>query len=140
MTVTAHLITVRGTHSDVELTEHRMVDDLNTAIGARIFDMISLDHGIDAVVDDEGAIVANPQLNLVLTIIMHAFGEGRAIFGDGLLVGSTPDGDTVSLNDEQRALINHIFDHGVDETITTAVSKTLHSVPLAAQLVRAAFV
>lgn len=140
MTVVGHLISVNGTHADISMGEGNLGEELNAAISCRTFDMVSLDHGIDAVVDDEGAIVQNPHLNLTLTIICHALGRRTAIFGHGILVGSTDMGETVSLTDAQKQIINRIFDHGVDDEITDAVTKTLRNIPNAPQLVRSAFV
>ena len=138
MTITGHLVKPNGSHSDVDLDDTRMLDELNRVVECRIFDIVSLDHGIDVVVDDEGMLQPHPQLNLALTIIIHALGGRTAICGNGILVGSTDEGETVSLTDEQRAIINRVFDHGVDKEVTAAIHHTLSPVPHAIDLVRAA--
>jgi hypothetical protein len=125
MNITGHLVRSNGSHQDIQISLTNSVEEFNQAIGSRTFDMVSLNGGIDIVVDDEGAIVADPQLNVALTVIAHALGSKTAIFGDGVLVGSTEDGVTVSLSDEEKTIINEIFTRGVDKTIAADIADTL---------------
>jgi hypothetical protein len=125
MNITGHLVRSNGSHQDIQISLTNSVEEFNQAIGSRTFDMVSLNGGIDIVVDDEGAIVADPQLNVALTVIAHALGSKTAIFGDGVLVGSTEDGVTVSLSDEEKTTINEIFTRGVDKTIAADIADTL---------------
>jgi len=137
MTITGHLVRVDRSHENIPLPDTDMLDALHAAIGCRTIDIVSLDNEVDVVVDDEGLLTAEPRLNIALTNIVHALGGTNVIFGNGILVSASPEGETISLTDEQYATVAEILEGHVDEDVTQRVAQTLKAAfgPFAAALV-----
>lgn len=76
---------------------------IRSAIGCRWFDVVRLTEELDMWVDDEGAIVADAEVNLVATAIARAYGAIWQPFC-GVVVFAAHDGNgaTVGLSDAQK--------------------------------------
>ena len=100
-------------------------DGIRAAIGCDRFDVISLDHAIDLWVDDEGLLVAEPQLNLPATLVAHALGVQTAVFGTAIALSVDPTtGDSTGLSDAQARRVQHALSKPRQE-VTAAVARTL---------------
>ena len=112
------------------------VTSLQEAIDCRWFDVVSLGHGIDLFVDDEGAINGST-LNLPATIIAHTLGVPAALFGTAIALGSDDaSGESLSLNDEQTQLIVHALARRPDPATVERLCETLSPLPRVVDLIR----
>jgi hypothetical protein len=112
----AETITIRKTDT---------VNEIQQAIGARWFDVVSLNHHIDLYVDDEGAINGST-LNLPATIIAHTLGTPAALFGTVVVLGiDNETGESVSLTDEQAQHILHALARQPDVATIDRLCETL---------------
>jgi Domain of unknown function (DUF3846) len=112
------------------------VTSLQEAIDCRWFDVVSLGHGIDLFVDDEGAINGST-LNLPATIIAHTLGVPAALFGTAVALGSDDaSGESLSLNDEQTQLIVHALARRPDPDTVERLCETLSPLPQVVDLIR----
>lgn len=100
-------------------------DGIRDAIGCDRFDVISLEHGIDLWVDDEGLLVEQPQLNLPATVLAHALGAATAVFGTAVVLSVEPEtGESQGLSDAQlHRVLQALAEPG--QEATTAVAKTI---------------
>jgi hypothetical protein len=83
---------------------------------ARTVDVISLSHGIDLWVDDEGLLVSEPQINVFMEYLIAALTGGRLtqrLVGTGVFLATNEEGNTVSLNPEQVSALNEAKDLAV---------------------------
>lgn len=100
-------------------------DGIRDAIGCRSVDVISLEHRIDLWVDDEGLLVAEPQLNLPATLLAHALGVQTAVFGTAVALSVDPaTGETQALSAAQARRIQHVLTDPGQELVA-AVARTL---------------
>lgn len=121
----------------VTISRKDTVTELQQAIGARWFDVVRLDHGIDLYVDDEGAINGST-LNLPATIIAHTLGTPAALFGNAIALGvDETSGESLSLNDEQTQLIVHALARRPDPATVERLCETLSPIPQVVELIRA---
>jgi hypothetical protein len=112
------------------------VTSLQEAIDCLWFDVVSLGHGIDLFVDDEGAINGST-LNLPATIIAHTLGVPAALFGTAIALGSNDEtGESLSLNDEQTQLIVHALARKPDAATVERLCETLSPLPQVVDLLR----
>ena len=80
-------IRISDRHAEtITISRKDTVTNIQNGLGARWFDVVSLDHNIDLYVDDEGAINGST-LNLPATIIAHMFGTPAALFGTAIALG-----------------------------------------------------
>lgn len=100
-------------------------DGIRAAIGCDRFDVISLEHGIDLWVDDEGLLVSEPQLNLPATLLAHGLGVRTAVFGTAVALSVEPaTGETRGLSDAQARRVRQVLAEPGPDT-TTAVAATI---------------
>jgi hypothetical protein len=112
------------------------VTSLQEAIDCRWFDIVSLGHGIDLFVDDEGAINGST-LNLPATIIAHTLGVPAALFGTAIALGSNDaTGESLSLKDEQAQLMVHALARKPDAATVERLCETLSPLPQVVDLLR----
>lgn len=124
-TITGYLIRADKTHTAVEIREDHQLDDLYAAINCRTFDVVSLEHGIDLFVDDEG-LINRSRLNLALTIIAFQLGAPTPIFGNGVLIGGDDrTGKTVNLTRAQLDSIQTALNTPPDDATTAAIAAAL---------------
>ncbi|WP_249354715.1 DUF3846 domain-containing protein [Rhodococcus sp. USK13] len=93
---------------------------IRTAIGCRWFDVVRLSPDLDMWIDDEGAVMADAQVNVVATEIARAYGAFWQPFC-GVVVFAAHDrhGETVGLSEPVKdALLS-----GAILTRTAAVSR-----------------
>lgn len=120
----------------VTISRKDTVTELQQAIGARWFDVVRLDHGIDLYVDDEGAINGST-LNLPATIIAHTLGTPAALFGTAIALGvDNTSGESLTLSDEQTQLIVHALARRPDPTTVERLCETLSPLPRIVDLIR----
>ena len=109
-------------------TEQRIAaggEGVRESMGCRVFDVISLEHGIDLWVDDEGLLQAEPVLNLPATILAHVLGVRTAIFGTAIALSvDLSTGESKGLTDRQVHRIHEVLRHPDRDTLT-AVAATL---------------
>lgn len=67
-------------------------DAIRELIGCRAFDVVGLNERIDLWVDDEGAVCAEPVLNLPATVLAHPRGADGAVRHRGGAVGGLGHG------------------------------------------------
>lgn len=100
-------------------------DGIRDAIGCDRFDVISLEHGIDLWVDDEGLLVDQPQLNLPATVLAHALGATTAVFGTAVVLSVEPEtGETRGLSDAQLRRVRQVLAEPGQEA-SKAVARTI---------------
>lgn len=77
--------------------------EMTEFIGCRMVDCVDLDRNIDLWVDDEGAIVAEPEHNPVVSMMTGILSNYfRPIYGNGLFLGVDHNtGSSISLTAEQ---------------------------------------
>lgn len=97
------LLISAGQTRPISLDPENVGAQLARLIDCDIFTVAHLDDGIDIFVDDEGLLVARPQLNLALTVVAHALGSPQVLFGNGVVLGGNDEtGDTLGLTMAQR--------------------------------------
>ena len=120
----------------ITISRKDTVTNIQNALGARWFDVVSLDHNIDLYVDDEGAINGST-LNLPATIIAHMFGTPAALFGTAIALGvDTGSGESLSLTDEQTQHIVHALARRPDPVTVERLCETLSPIPQILELIR----
>lgn len=111
-------LTTKGDAVETEIPEGG--DGIRAAIGCDRFDVISLEHHIDLWVDDEGLLVAEPQLNLPATLLAHALGAQTAIFGDAVALSvDLATGESRGLSDAQAHRVRKILTEPSHEVIAS---------------------
>lgn len=91
-------------HISLDDHEDHTLIALYRAIDCDIVDVVRLQDGIDLWVDDEGAYRSIPNVRLSLTAAGLGT-PGALLFGTGIFLGASPDGQTISLTPEQEARI-----------------------------------
>ena len=136
---TTELTGIRISDRNVETITISRADtatDIQNALGARWFDVVSLDHNIDLYVDDEGAINGST-LNLPATIIAHMFGTPAALFGTAIALGiDMGSGESLSLTDEQTQHIVHALARRPNSVTVEQLCETLSLIPQIVDLIR----
>ena len=88
------------------------LDRMHAAMDVRTVDVIAVDRAIDAWVDDEGLMVADPTPNPAATyVIMRLAGRmlRQPIVGPVLFAGHDDEGYSIPLADEQtNAIVEHL--------------------------------
>ena len=101
---------------------------LCNAIGCDLFDVVSLQNGIDLFVDDEG-IPNRAPLNLPATVLAHVLGSRAVLFGVAVAVSVNAEGDTIGLTDQQRSVIVEALQNKPDATTLRALAESLAPFP-----------
>ncbi|MGP5015101.1 DUF3846 domain-containing protein [Glutamicibacter ardleyensis] len=108
-------VTADGTTEMVTLARDengRTLHSLYEAIGCSTVQYLGANHNIDVVIDEEGKLT-NEEPNLHATLLAMRMGftffSGDYIAGTALFVGHDGEGETVSLNDEQKELFNSVL-------------------------------
>jgi hypothetical protein len=99
---------IRALVIEVDATTRRVTLGDNTLQGfyrelhCRTVDVVRLSPSLDMWVDDEGAIVMDPEINHASTAIAHLHGhDGQPYFGPAIFTGGANDaGDSQSLSDD----------------------------------------
>jgi hypothetical protein len=93
---------------------------IRTAIGCRWFDVVRLSPDLDMWIDDEGAVLADAQVNVVATAIARAYGAiWQPFCGVAVFAAHDRHGETVGLSERVKdALLS-----GAILTRTAAVSR-----------------
>ncbi|RYF59690.1 MAG: DUF3846 domain-containing protein [Comamonadaceae bacterium] len=84
---------------------------LRSAIGCRWFDVVRLGPDLDMWVDDEGATLADAQVNVTATTIARAHGAiWQPFYGVAVFAAHDGDGATVGLSEDVKdALLTRAF-------------------------------
>lgn len=109
---------------------------LCNAIGCDLFDVVSLDEGIDLFVDDEGINRGAP-LNLVATVLAHVLGSRAVLFGTAVAVSTDAAGETIGLSPAQTSRITDALQHRPAPATIDALADSLAPFPAIAQMFRA---
>ncbi|MFC9361299.1 DUF3846 domain-containing protein [Rhodococcus sp. NPDC057014] len=76
---------------------------IRSAIGCRWFDVVRLGPALDMWVDDEGATLADAQVNVIATTIAHAHGAvWQPFYGVAVFTAHDGDGATVGLSEDVK--------------------------------------
>lgn len=101
---------------------------LCNAIGCDLFDVVSLQQGIDLFVDDEG-IPNRARLNLPATVLAHVLGSRAVLFGVAVAVSVNAEGDTIGLTEQQRSVIVEALQNKPDPATLRALAESLAPFP-----------
>lgn len=107
-TLTGIRVTPRGHIEAVELDGANLLDSLYGAIGCELIQAIQLHDEINAIFDEEGKLTgAEP--NVMASVIAETLGfrflPSDHLAGAVIFLGYTPEGEHVSLTDEQRQAV-----------------------------------
>lgn len=123
--------------TDVQFDREKSVTRIQEIIGCDMFTVVSLDQDIDLFVDDEALLVAEPELNLTLTVIAHALGNPQVLFGNGLAAGSDDStGETLSLSADQKQAVLDASRAKLAPEILDQLCENLSPWPVIVRLVR----
>lgn len=130
-------ISPRGiTH--VQFDHDQSVARIREIVGCSMFTVVSLEQDIDLFVDDEALLRAEPELNLLLTVIAHALGNPQVLFGNGLAVSTDNEtGETLPLTQTQKSGLLAAAHAKLDPEILEQLCDNLSFWPEAVELVRA---
>jgi hypothetical protein len=107
MGVQAVKIDTEGVATVVDLGENTL-KGFYEHIGCQWVDVVRLDpdKGFDMWIDDEGAVVAEPVVNVVATGIARQHGfDWQPYYGTVVFAASNDEGDTIDLPEEHRTLL-----------------------------------
>lgn len=133
--ITGLLITA-GETREITIDSTDTVTAIAGAIGCEVFTVVGLQDGIDVYVDDEG-LINGSSLNLALTIVAHRLGSPAVLFGNGLVVSVDDNGETVSLTEQQRALVLEAMSSKPDTETIDLLCESLSPLPGVVELLRA---
>ncbi|TDP92391.1 uncharacterized protein DUF3846 [Leucobacter luti] len=124
--------------TNINIDREHSVRRIQEVVGCRMFTVVSLSQDIDLFVDDEALLVAEPELNLPLTVIAHALGSPQVLFGNGFAAGADDEtGETVGLTPAQKYAVNTAANGKLEPEVLELLCENLSPWPAVVSLVLA---
>ena len=113
-TITALKVTPAGEVTELALDADDVLDGLYSAIDCRNVDVVAITDVLDMWVDDEGLLVADPQINYPACVVAVALGALRQpYFGTAVFASHDDEGETTSLLPEAVRAIRDVIGEGL---------------------------
>lgn len=100
-----------ATVTEIEFEPEHSLETKYEAIGCRVVECIALSPALDMWVDEEGGMVAEPQVNHMACYLASQFGRlGCPILGNVFLTGGPgPQGETTGLSGTAAAWVKEVL-------------------------------